>query len=1040
MTTALLAPVTEPADVLRPELRGTVRVVGGPGTGKTSLLVAAAAAHIAAGTDPESVLLLTGSGRLAAATRSKLTAELLAARSGEPCRAVVREPLVRSVHSYAFAVLRQAAARAGDPPPRLVTGAEQDGIIRELLAGDLDDGDASSSRWPQLLRPALTTAGFATELRDLLARCAERGVDPLALQRIGRLSGRPEWAAAGRFAQQYEQVMLLRAAVGTAAPQATVPALGAAELVGAALEALAADADLLAAERARVRLLLVDDAQHLDPQAARLVRVLAAGADLTLLAGDPNQAVFGFRGADPAVLTASDTPVVELTTSHRCAPAVAHAISGIAAGLPGSTAWRMLVGAAGEDGSVTVRVAGSAHAEAALIADTLRRAHLVDGVPWSRLAVIVRSPSAVAALPRALAGAGVPVDAAQLAGPVAEQPAAQALLGVLAATVDGLDGERAVSLLTGPIGRVDPVTLRQLRRALRRGVSGDFGDLLVAALTRGPVDLPATLARPVNRVRAVLAAAGRGHRQHGDPRYTLWQAWERSGLQRRWLSAAERGGTEGALADRDLQAVTALFDIADDYVTRTTGASLRGLLDHVAGLQLPPVNADGPASETLAVLSPHAALDRDWDLVVIAGVQDGLWPNTTPRGGVLGTQRLLDVLDGLGDDVSARAPLLAEERRLLIAAMGRARHRLLITAVDSDAGDDAALPSPFVAELAEYASGDETPPAQPAVAPPVLAPAAVVGRLRAVVCAPEGAVTEGERATAAQQLARLAVEGVPGADPSQWYGMTTVSTQEPLWSGEHTVTLSPSTLQTLADCPLRWLAERHGGTDRRELRSTLGSVVHALIADPATSAEQLTADLEKLWDTLPFDSAWYAENELDRHRGMLEAFVAWRAATRHELTEVGTEVAVDGVIAEPGEDHPGVRVRGRVDRLERDAQGRLVIVDVKTGKSPVTKDEAQRHAQLGLYQLAIAEGALAEGDQPGGGRLVYVAKPNASGATEREQSALTPDSATEWQNTARQAAAATAGPQFTARVNDGCAHCPMRPACPAHTAPRTEPS
>ena len=1040
MTTALLAPAAEPADVLRPELRGTVRIVGGPGTGKTSLLVAAAAAHITAGTDPESVLLLTGSGRLAASTRSKLTAELLAARSAEPCRAVVREPLVRSLHSYAFAVLRQAAARAGDPPPRLVTGAEQDGIIRELLAGDLEDGDASSARWPQLLRPALTTGGFATELRDLLARCAERGVDPLQLQRIGRLSGRPEWAAAGRFAQQYEQVMLLRAAVGTAAPQATVPALGAAELVGAALEALASDAELLASERSRIRLLLVDDAQHLDPQAARLVRVLAAGAELTLLAGDPNQAVFGFRGADPAILTTADSPVVELSRSYRCAPEVAHAISGIAAGLPGSTAWRALDGNNGEDGSVTVRVAGSAHAEAALIADTLRRAHLVDGVPWSQLAVIVRSPSAAAALPRALAGAGVPVDAAHLAGPVAEQPAAQALLSVLAATADGLDSEQAVSLLTGPIGRVDPVTLRQLRRALRRSGSGDFGEQLVAALTTGPVDLPATLARPVNRVRAVLTAAARGHSRNGDPRYALWQAWERTGLQKRWLNAAERGGTEGALADRDLQAVTALFDIADDYVTRTTGASLRGLLDHVAGLQLPPVSADGPASESVAVLSPHAALDRDWDLVVIAGVQDGLWPNTTPRGGVLGTQRLLDVLDGLGDDVSARAPLLAEERRLLIAAMGRARRKLLITAVDSDAGDDAALPSPFVAELANYASGDSDRPTQPAVAPPVLAPAAVVGRLRSVVCAPSGSVSEGERATAAQQLARLAADGVPGADPAQWYGMTAVSTLDPLWSGEqHTVTLSPSTLQTLADCPLRWLAERHGGSDRRDLRSTLGSVVHALIADSG-SAEQLAADLEKLWSTIPFDSPWYSDNELDRHRAMLEAFVAWRSATRHELTEIGTEVDIDGVIAEPEDGQPGVKVRGRVDRLERDAEGRLVIVDVKTGKSPVTKDEAQRHAQLGLYQLAISEGAIADGDRPGGGRLVYVAKPNASGATEREQSPLTPETTDEWRQTVQQAAAATAGPQFVARVNDGCTHCPMRAACPAHTAPRTEPS
>ncbi|HTY26968.1 MAG TPA: PD-(D/E)XK nuclease family protein, partial [Mycobacterium sp.] len=525
------------------------------------------------------------------------------------------------------------------------------------------------------------------------------------------------------------------------------------------------------------------------------------------------------------------------------------------------------------------------------------------------------------------------------------------------------------------------------------------------------------------------------------PRHTLWQAWERSGLQRRWLAAVERGGTDGAAADRNLGAVTALFDIADDYVTRTPGASLAGLLDHVAALHLPPVGADTAATDTVAVLSPHAALGRDWELVIIAGLQDGLWPNTTPRGGVLGTQRLLDVLDGLGDDVSVRAPLLAEERRLLIAAMGRTRRRLLVTAVDSDAGDEAALPSPFVAEITEFATEQAPAPAQPVAAPPVLTPAAVVGRLRSVVCAPPGAVTEAHRATAARQLARLAAEGVPGADPARWYGMTPVSTLEPLWSDEqHTVTLSPSTLQTLTDCPLRWLAERHGGTDRRELRSMLGSVVHALLADLDKSREQLLAELENIWGTIPFDSPWFADNELGRHRAMVEAFLAWRSATRHELTEVGTEVEVDGEVAAPDASGPGIRVRGRVDRLERDAEGRLVIVDVKTGKSPVTKDDAQRHAQLAFYQLAVAEGVLGDGERPGGGRLVYVGKPSASGATERKQSALAGDSHTEWRQMVRDAAAATAGPQFVARVNDGCTHCPMRPACPAHGAPRTEPS
>jgi RecB family exonuclease len=374
---------------------------------------------------------------------------------------------------------------------------------------------------------------------------------------------------------------------------------------------------------------------------------------------------------------------------------------------------------------------------------------------------------------------------------------------------------------------------------------------------------------------------------------------------------------------------------------------------------------------------------------------------------------------------------------LLIAAMGRARRRLLVTAVDSDTGDEATLPSPFVAELAALAGGATPDEAlRPLPAPPVLSTAAVVGRLRAAVCAPAGAAMDSERACAAEQLGRLAAAGVPGADPSQWQGLVDVSSEEPLWSAQedcgHTVTLSPSTLQTLTDCPLRWLAERHGGGSGRALNSTLGSLVHALLADSGRTEQQLVTELEKLWASLPFDAPWYAANELERHRAMIAAFMAWHAATRHELTEIGTEVELDGVLAEPAGGLPGVRVRGRIDRLERDAQCRLVVVDVKTAKSPVTKDDAQRHAQLGLYQLAVSAGLLADGDQPGGGRLVYVGKPSASGATEREQTALGPDDTPGWHESVRTAAAATAGPEFVARVNDGCAHCPLRPSCPAH--------
>ena len=170
------------------------------------------------------------------------------------------------------------------------------------------------------------------------------------------------------------------------------------------------------------------------------------------------------------------------------------------------------------------------------------------------MAVLVRSvPRAGAALARALTAAGVPVEQQSITGPLAEQPAVAALLTVLDVVADGLDGGRALSLLTGPIGRVDPVSLRQLRRALRRADAAspprEFAELLVDALEhpRAPVgDVPDQLARALRRVRKVLAAARRSDADGLDPRFTLWQAWHQSGLQRRWLTAAERGRVRSA--------------------------------------------------------------------------------------------------------------------------------------------------------------------------------------------------------------------------------------------------------------------------------------------------------------------------------------------------------------------------------------------------------------------------------------------------------------------------------------------------------------
>ena len=127
--------------------------------------------------------MLVGSRRAAAELRERLVDAL----HGDGRRGrTTREPLVRTVHSYAFGVLRLHAARNGDPPPRLLASAEQDAVVRDLLARRGAEGGVPDSGWPERLRPALGLPGFAAELRELLLRAAERGLGPDELTELGR--------------------------------------------------------------------------------------------------------------------------------------------------------------------------------------------------------------------------------------------------------------------------------------------------------------------------------------------------------------------------------------------------------------------------------------------------------------------------------------------------------------------------------------------------------------------------------------------------------------------------------------------------------------------------------------------------------------------------------------------------------------------------------------------------------------------------------------------------------------------------------------
>lgn len=1033
---------------------GFVRVLGGPGTGKTTLLTEVAVDRILrGGVDPEQLLIITADRRAATEVRAAVAARITEHdQTGDSLR-TVREPLVRTVHSYAFSVLRLHAHLRDVPGPRLLSGPEQDAVVRELLAGDVED---RADYWPDQLWPALTVPGFAEELRDLMLRASERGLGPEDLIRVGRDTKHPEWVAVGTFARQYEQVNLLANAADSAVAQESAPALDAAELVASAVLAFETDQELLAAERDRVRYLLVDDAQHLDPLQYRLLAALGRATKEFVLAGDPDQAVFSFRGADPRLLADADPAggTVVLTTTHRMAPAVRAAVARLASRLPGASPQRP---APGEDvensrqnGHVDVHLHTTEAAEAAWIADQFRRAHLIDGAPWSQMAVLCRSVTRSGPiLHRALSAAGVPVATNADELPLARQPAVRPFLDLLriATYPRLLTAERAELLLTSQFGGADPLAVRRLRRGLRRlelaaGNDRPSDDLLVEVLRSD--DLLAALddaeAASVRRVAGLLATARQAIADNVGIEQVLWLVWQQSGLEARWSAQSQRGGTLGAQADRDLDAIVGLFHAAARYADRLPGAGVTGFADFLAAQRIvgDTLAPTAQREDAVAVLTAHAAVGREWTVVAVLGVQEGTWPDLRLRGSLLGVERLVDLIAGVeaAEHTSMTAPLLAEERRLLLVAASRARRKLLVSAIR---GEDE-QPSRFLAELSGIDIEDLTDAGRPTSlggTRRALVLADLVGDLRRVVC--DSGTPEERRRRAARQLARLAEAGVPGAHPDSWYGLADLSTADPLRGKEDTVTVSPSTVEVLAKCPLRWMVERHGGTDPAELASITGVLVHALAQAAATGADEvhLRAELDRAWDAVDAGAPWFSRRERERVHAMLDTFLSWVAATRGELTQVAVEHDFDVDIPET---EPAVRVRGRVDRLEKDAENRPVVVDVKTGRQAISESDAREHPQLAVYQLAAAYGAfvrLGLDAEPGGARLLYVAKANRKkAATERNQDAIGDDGVKHWTGVVADAAAASTGPEYVARQNPDCPRCPARTSCPMHASGR----
>ncbi|OUZ08946.1 hypothetical protein BHE97_11950 [Aeromicrobium sp. PE09-221] len=956
---------------------GPLLVLAGPGTGKTTTIVEVVVDRLERGElSPDEVLVLTF---------SRKAAEELRARIGARRTATASAVSALTFHSFCYALVREFS----DPetyaaPADLLTAPERDAVITELLAGH----DIAS--WPAALREALRTRGFAAEIDGFMSRLAAEGLTVDDLRQLAAERERPDWSRLADAIEEYEQVT----ALANLADYST--------LVTSARRML--DDPRIAAElRRRFRLVVVDEYQDTDPMQVDLLHALTGGGQGLIAVGDHDQAIYGFRGADPTgILRFTDqfgvpgagAEVMALRVTRRFGPRVLAAAQTVLGGVghPGSLdpqvlrRHREVASEAPYEGEVVVETYASATAEAEHIAEVLRHAHLEDGWAWSQMAVLVRSGSDLSRLQRVLVPAGVPVEVAGDEVPLVAEPAVRALLSALEAAdlvARGfpLDPEHAQTLLTGPLAGLDAPALRRVGRALRRRTPDRRSPELIADALLDPAMLglgrlePATAeaVELTRRLAALLRRAARQIEQGEPPEQVLWTLWDGTGWPSRLLGQWEEGGEGRLAADRDLDAVVALFHHAARGEQRKRRMGVANFIADLRAQQIPAdqlvVSQMRPAAVRL--MTAHRAKGLEWPLVVVSGVQEERWPDLRFRGSLLGAENLA------GAHASERAERLREERRLFYVACTRASRRLLVTAVETPT-DDGDQPSRFVRELLAAGFGPQDRSELPRARPHrPLSLRAVIAQLRRYGDATDPALRS-EAAAMLAEIARHDLRSGRAAHPDRWWGVRELTVnEEPIKDTESALGLSGSTVGDITSCSLKWFLSREvRGSRASSAAQGFGLIVHALAADivrrgeDAPDVEAMMDHLDAVWGRLDFAAPWISEREKGAAREALVRFARWHVANPRRVIaaehEFSVELELDGERAV---------LRGSMDRVELDADGRVHVVDLKTSKNPPRGADVAEHPQLGVYQLAVQHGAvddLAPGAPAGGAELVQL--------------------------------------------------------------------
>lgn len=904
-------------------------VIGSPGSGKTTLLIERALRLVhEEGLHPDHVRMLTPTR--AQATRRR---DELGSRMGR----ATRGPLAKSVASFAFQILQADHAQAKLPAPTLRSGADMDEDIRALLEDEADD-----SHWPAWITPAIVrTEAFRTELRELMARVVEHGGTARDLADWAELHSRPEWASAATFMDSYQRV------IARSRPHS----FDAAEMITRATHLVARSPETSLGD---LRVVLVDDVQDLPASARRLVVALGAAGIAVTAVGEPDVAGQTFRGSDPEgpVLLADALGVAPsyLGSVTRHGPDIRERVTRLVTRVGTARAGQQRQAPSretspspvhSESAAVRAVVASSTGAEEGTIARLILDEHVDHGVPLDQIAVITRRAGAIDGIARALGHLGLPVHRSSTPS-LSDHQAVVDLLGWVAVALhpDRLSPSRALSLLGGVYGNWSALDQRRLRAFLGAWSQGSVtesaspDDLLVALVSGRDIGLeaPAHLVKRIDRIRELVQAI----RAVGDDApvdVLLSTAWEAVGVEKRWLTLATSRHEGAAFGRSALDAVVALMETATRFATSHPQLSAEVFIERVLARDVAEdVIVPEPLSPAIWVGTPAAASGREWDVVVVHGLNEGVWPNTRLRGNLLGAPLIPLLAQGIDPTtLDHKRAVVDDEIRMATLAVSRARTRLVVSAVSSEDSSPSPLfhlvadGAPVVAEKSEGSDSRS-----------------LVGRLRrAVTQDPAKAFDSPE----AHQLAFLAQHDVPGASPRDWWGLAEVTTRAALFE-DGIVPLSPSKVGAVEESPLLWFLDTVA-PEPLPASVDVGALIHrALEEHPWGPEADLRRTVEQNFGRLSFDSAWLHDSwqaEVSRQLSALQHYLDDRLGEGVELVASEQRFALD---------LPGARVTGVVDRVERLADGSLVVVDLKTGQHK-TDNQVIDDPQLLAYQLAL---------------------------------------------------------------------------------------